>query len=326
MSAINAQLGFGVESVYGTPVTPTRFLEFNSEGIKTQFGRVESAAIRAGSRALRTTNFTTHTEGAAGSISIDVPTKGFGLPLTHMFGTAAIGGVTDSNFTQTFTFGSLTGKMLTAQVNRPFVNATNQPFTFHGGKVAKWEMGCDAEKLLVANIDMDFEDIDTVTALATASYASAPTVFSWAGGTIQIGATQVECSNFKVMVDNKLDIGRRRLRGSTLKKEPLEMDQRECTFSVTLDFTDLAQFNRVASASAAGAIAALNGTFLGQYAHAGATLPQLVLSATSARFDDLSGIEVGGRGPLTQTLTGKILDDGTTSPVICTYRTTDAAA
>jgi hypothetical protein len=325
MSAINAQLGFGVESVYGTPVTPTRFLEFNSESIEPMYGRVESSAIRAGARLMRSTNFTVHPEGAAGSIAFDVPTKGFGLMLANMFGTASIGAAVDANFTQTFNLGPLTGKSLTAQVNRPFVAGTNQPYTFHGGKVVKYKIGCDVQKLLVATLDMDFEEVDTSTALATASYATAPTVFSWAGGIVQIAGVQVECSSFEIAVDNKSDVGRMRMRGNPLKKEPIE-DVREATFSITLDFTDLTQFNRVAAATATNALASINGTWNGQYAHAGTTLPQFTISSNVARFDKIKGIEVSGTGPLSQTLTGKITEDGAVSGIIATYRTTDAAA
>ncbi len=43
-SGLGAQLGLGEESTYGTPVTVTRFLEFNSEGLDADGQRVKPTA------------------------------------------------------------------------------------------------------------------------------------------------------------------------------------------------------------------------------------------------------------------------------------------
>jgi hypothetical protein len=52
-SGLGAQLGIGEESTYNTPVTVTRFLEFNSEGLDADVGIIESRGLGTG-RFLRT--------------------------------------------------------------------------------------------------------------------------------------------------------------------------------------------------------------------------------------------------------------------------------
>ena len=47
-SGLGAQIGFAEESTYGTPVTVTRFLEFNNESVKTELAQVTSMGLGRG--------------------------------------------------------------------------------------------------------------------------------------------------------------------------------------------------------------------------------------------------------------------------------------
>lgn len=326
MTTLNTQLGIVDESTYGTPVTVSRFYEYTSESIQLQTGRTESRGLRTGTRVMRSDRFEPYRIGAAGRVQLEVPTKGFGLMLKHMFGTAAIGSVTDSNYTQTFTIGSLLGDFFTLQVARPFNPAgTVQPFTYHGGKVTDWTLSCDLDGFLTADIGLDFEDEDTSTSLATASYASDWRCFSFVGASATIGGSAIELKNFSVSMNNALNTDRRYLRASALKKEPVEDGMRSVEWSATADFSDLTQYNRFASATRAGALAAIVATFDGPVAHGGTTLPRLEVTIPAARFDAVD-VNVSGPEALMQDMSGVGLFDGTNSAVQVTYRTTDAAA
>lgn len=159
MTTLNTQLGVVDESTYGTPVVVSRFFEYNSEDISPDQGRTESAGLRVGNRTRRADRYEPFRRGAAGSLMFDVPTKGFGFWLKHMLGTVASGTIVDSNYTHTGTEGSLLGKFFTTQLNRPFnPSGTAQAFTYHGGKVADWELSCDLDGVLVASLGCDFED------------------------------------------------------------------------------------------------------------------------------------------------------------------------
>lgn len=325
MTTMNTQFAIVDEVTYGTPVTVTRFYEYDSETIKPQQGRVQSQALRAGNRILRADRFEPFRIGAAGRVRMPVPTKGFGLTLKHMLGSISVGSVSDSNYTQTATPGTLYGKSFTAQLNRPFnPSGTSQPFTYHGGKITGWTLSCDLDGLLVVELDMDFEDEDTSTSLASASYASDFRCFTFAGAELSLGGSAVEVKNISVSMDNALKTDRRYLRSSSLKKEPVENGRRPIEWACTADFADLTHRDRFTSATRAGALAALVATFNGPIAHGGTTLPQLKITLDAARTDDVGGVNVSGPEALEQELTGVGLLD--TTGISIEYRTTDATS
>lgn len=325
MTTMNSQLGVVDESTYGTPVTVTKFFEFNKFDFDPKHGRVESKGMRPSGRTQRSDRFEPYAMGAEVGIELDVPTKGFGFWLKHMLGTVATGTITDSNYTHTGTEGSLLGDFFTCQGNVPLNPAgTNQAVTLHGCKVKNWELGCDVEGVLVASFDVDAEDYDTSTALATASYPSDYRIFSWAAGAITIGGSSVEAYNFKVSCSNELDTERRYLRANPLKKEPVENGMRTYEWSCTVDFSSLTLFDQFRASTRTGTLAAITATFDGPIAHGGATLPQLLVTIPAARIDDPGGPSITGPEALKLDLSGVALWDGTNSPVSIAYRTTDA--
>lgn len=323
MTTMNTQLGVVDESTYGTPVTVTRFFEFNSFDFDGDYGRVESKGMRPSGRTQRSDRWEPYANGATATLGLDIPTKGFGFFLKHMQGAVGTAGPTDSNYVHTGTEGSLTGDFFTTQVNVPLHPAgTNQALTLHGCKISDWEIGCDAEGVLVGSLELDAEDYDTSTGLASASYPSDYRVFSWAGGALTIDAASVEVSNFKVSCSNELDVDRRYLRANPLKKEPIENGMRTYEWSCTADFVDLTQFNRVRSATRLGALGAIVATFDGPVVHAGATLPRFTVTIPAARFDTGTPSISGPEG-IQLDLSGVATWDGTNSPVSLAYRTSD---
>lgn len=323
MSTMLTQLGVKNEVTYGTPLTVDRFFEFNSEGVKLQMGRAQSTGLRSGTRVPRSDRFQPFRIGAAGPISLDVPTKGFGFWLVHMLGTVATVGPTDSNYTHTGTIGSLLGDFFTAQLNRPFnPSGTAQAFTYEGCKVGSWELSCDLDGNLVFTPVLDAEDENTAIGLATAVYSSGFNTMTWAQGQMTIAAVAAEIKNFKVSVDNKLNTNRRYLRNSTLKKEPVESAMRDIKWSATMDFSDLTQYNRFRDALASNALAQIVATWQGPVFHAGATLPSIVVTIPAARFD-AADVNIGGPAELMVNISGVALDNGTNSPISVAYTTTD---
>jgi len=326
MTVLNTQFSTVDESAYGTPVTTTRFWETNGvPDFAPEYGRSQSEGLRTGTRVARSDRFVPYNMGGGGTVEMDVPTIGWSWWLKHLLGTSATGVAADSNTTHTGTVGSLAGDSFTAQVGRAFhPSGTMQPFTYHGGKVTSFELSTDVEGLLVASIDCDFEDVDTATGLAAASYAAGAAVFAWTGAAVTIGGASMELSNFSVSVDNNLKTDRRYLRASALKKEPVEAGMRSIEWSADLDFVDLTQYNRFVSATAAGSLAEIVATWTGPIIHAGATLPQIVVTLPAARFDtvDMST----GADPMTQSVSGVGLFDGTNSPITISYRSSNAVA
>jgi hypothetical protein len=322
---LETQLGVKAESTWGTAVTVDKFFEFNSESINLETGRVESSALRASQRVQRSDRFTPYILGAAGSIELDVLSKGFGFWLEQCLGAIATGTETDSTYTHTGTVGTLLAQGFTLQVNRPFHPAgTNQAFTYEGGKVSKWGFKCSTEGNLVFTADLVFETGLTATALATASYPTGMENLTWAGGAVTVAGTAVPVTEFSVEVDNGLDTARHKLRSSTLRQEPVEAKNREITWSLTADFESLVQYNRVVSTTAAGAVAAIIATWTAPTLAGTTTYPSLTVTIDAARFDEIGDFTATSTDPLMQSLSGRGLYDGTDSPITVAYVSTDA--
>lgn len=321
MTVYDAQIGVAKESVWGTPVTVTKFLEFNSEGIEEDWGRTESAGLHAGVSVQREDRFTPWWRGAEGDIEFDVMTKGFSFWLEHMLGAVATAGPTDSAYTHTGTMGTLDDGF-TCQVYRPYYRTGGQAFTYAGGKVNGWELSNSVEGNLVAKLDLTFAAVSTVTAKATASYPSGMENFSWAGGVVTIGGSSVDVTEISISGDNKLE-GDRYIRGNTAGKEPFSKGLREVAFSIKCDWESMTQYNRVASATAAGAVATIVGTWTGPTLIGTTTYPKVIATIHSARFDEIKNT-VDGPDPLTQELTGVGLGPAAgTTPITIAVTTAD---
>lgn len=324
MSGFLGQLGVVDESTYGTPVTVTRFFEFTSESIVAETGRVESAGIRAGTRALRSDRRVPFISGASGSVEFDVLSKGFGWWLKHMLGSVATTGPAETTvYTHTGTVGDLTGDFFTMQVGVPQIGGgTITPKTAHGGKVKSWELSCKAGETLKFKADLDFEDIEHTTSLATASYPTAMEQLTFIRGLVTVGGVNTDVSSFAVKVDNALKTDRRFLRNNALKKEPVEAGLRQVTCDLELDFDSLTHQNRVLSATASGAQAAVV-LYCEGLGTIGSTLkPKATITVPVVMFDGDTP-NVGGPDVVAQTLKGVGLFDGTNSPISVGYQTLD---
>lgn len=325
MSALDVQLGAGDESAYGTTVTPSRFFDTyrNPDGISAEWGRVDSAGMRPGQRTARSDRFVNYIKAASGDIEVEVLTKGFGFWLKHMMGAVTtVAGAAGEVNTHTATMGDLQGKSFTAQIGRPFnPSGQVQPFTLSGGKITSWELANSVEDFLICTLSCDFQAEDVATPLAAASYPAAAQSLSWVGGSVTIAGTPFDVSEFSLSVNNNMNVDRRYIRGNALKKEPVE-GLREVEFKMTADFNDLTQRARVASATAAGALAEIVGTWTGPVQEGTTTTPLLRVRVPAARFDGFS--VKGGPDPMTQELTGKGLWDGAASTVTIDYLSLDA--
>lgn len=323
MGALDQQVGIVNEVTYGTPVVVTKFYEFNQEAITETEGRTEGDPLRVGTFVKRSDRFTPYFSGAAGNLQMDVLTKGFGYWLQHMLGsTATTGPVETSVYTHTATMADLIGKFFTLQVARPFhPSGTVQAFTYSGGKVSKWQLSNNVDGNLVMDLDVDFQNVATATALAVASYPTAMENFTWAGGVVTVAGANFDITEFSVSGDNGLDVGRRQIRANTLKKEPTG-GRRDLTWSMKADFQDLTQRTLVHAATAAGNLAQIIATWNGPTLLGTTLFPKLTLTIPAARFDVWKAANDKPQG-LDQDLSGVGLYNGTLSPVTIAYSSAD---
>lgn len=320
-SGLSAQLMIAEETTYGTPVTPSRGYEFNSESMTLDIERLESAGLRAGTRVLRSDRWAAGARSVGGTIEMDLQNKSFGLWLKHMFGSLTV--ATPGGATNTRTHTAVPGDIpvgLTVQVGRTSENGTVNPFTYHGCKVASWELDASVGEIGRLTVDLVGEDEDTSTSLATASYASAASLLVFTQATLTVAGSAFHVRSCTLSGDNGLDTDRYRL-GSALRKAPVEAAMREYTGTLDAYFADLTAYNRFVN----GTEAALVLDFVGAEIESGFNFGLEV--TCNVRFDGETP-NVGGPEEIPLALPFKcVSSDGTPGDAItAVYTTTDTAA
>ncbi|MEV4000996.1 phage tail tube protein [Actinomadura sp. NPDC049753] len=254
-SGLDAQLGIAAESVFGTGVTVTRFLEFDNEDLKFMPTWLEGEGLRAGRKFKRASRVSVSRKDVNGKIDIKVPNKGLGLLLKHMIGSsatpAAIGAT--SAYEQIHTPGDMYGKSLTIQVGRPEPGTgTVRPFAYTGCKITQWELTLQDGDHLKLSVTLDGRDEDTTTGLASASYASGVELYNFSHATLKLGGTPATASGktsitggvavaavvnqIQLKGESPMAVDRYGVGNGGLKAEQLENDYPTVTGSLDAEF------------------------------------------------------------------------------------------
>src|SRR4051812_21446007 len=88
-TGIDAQIGYVVETTWGTAVTVTRFLPLVSETLKTEIEALESAGTFAGFQTLASQQWAQGNKTISGDIQHELYDQSFGLLLRAAFGTVS---------------------------------------------------------------------------------------------------------------------------------------------------------------------------------------------------------------------------------------------
>jgi hypothetical protein len=320
---LTTRLCTGVETTYGTPVTPDRFLEFDSEGLERKNEIIRSNALGSGSVNLRRgSRSVVSARWGEGSIDMEVVTNGMGrLFRQFMGGTPTIvqqGGT--AAWLQTHTLGSLLDKSLTIQKQlRDEADAVVGKFTFHGCKFPSAEFKIDKKGKLMLSLAVDAEDVDTSTAAASPSL-TATKVFHYQQGALSIGgvaAAAVQTANIKV--DRKMDTDRYHLGNAGVKAQPLINDFPEITGALSAEFAATTYYDLFA----ADTPVALGLTFTGDVI-SGAYSEVLTIVIPEIRLTGETP-KVGGPGLVIANHPFEAQWDGSSANMVVTYQSTDTA-
>ena len=189
-SILDASLGFGLESTYGTGVTPVRWVEYSLQSMDFKPARKQSTGYRVGARVARSNRRVTVTSEGTGDISLDVLSKGLGLLWQCLMGAGSSTLVSTGVYQQVFTLGD-TFQPFTLQAGVPRLNvdgsATIDPLTYSGCVVPDFELtgGQDTLKLKTS---VDAQSVSTATAYAAPSFTTGATPLHFAGASLYTGA------------------------------------------------------------------------------------------------------------------------------------------
>lgn len=340
-SGLSAQLGFAQESVVGTAVTVTRFLEFNSESLSWEPTFIEGTGLRAGTKHKRAARVVQSRVGASGSVEMDFATRGMGLLVKHMLGsatsTATQQGATTA-YKQIHTPGDFTGLGLTTQVGRPQTDGTVKPFTYNGCKVTGWEFSCSDGELATLSLDMDAWNESTATALATASYTAGSEVFHFAQASVfKIGGTAATASGevsitggtavtsvvrgITISGETPLANERYGLGSSGVKKEQIENDTPTITGSLDTEFTNQAEIYDLFKANTT---TALQLTFVGSQIATTGYYNTLDIVIPALKFKT-APVNVDGPDIVAMSVDFEAYSDGTNAPIQFALTSADTA-
>ena len=317
-SGLAAQLGIGVESTWGTAVTPTRFYEFTDESLSLSIERIESEGLRAGNRVMRSDRYAVGQKAVEGSVSMDMTAENSALLFEHALGDVQTANTSGSVYTHTCTLADPYAKGLTLEVGRPGNDGTVRAFTYNGCKISSFTLSNSVNELLTGEFNFVGKD-ESTGSITSASYPTSQELLSFAGATISVAGSSYECKEASVEVDLGLD-AERYILGSQTINAPVAAAMTEITGSVTAEFKDLTAYNRFVN----NTVAALTLKWEGS-AISGTYKRGITVTLPAVRFDGNTP-NVGGPEILEQELTYKALYNGTDAPITVTVVNTDSTA
>lgn len=154
-TAIDASVGFALETTVGTLATPTRWVEFDTESLKHESGWGEPTGLRVGRKFKRASRLTRTSVTANGSLELHWATRNMGTLVKAMLGSTVTTPtlVTGTAYKQVHQYGDFLGKALTVQVGRPEPSGTIRPFTYKGCKVVGWEIAVSDGEIATLSLD-----------------------------------------------------------------------------------------------------------------------------------------------------------------------------
>lgn len=329
-SGLASSLGIAQETTYGVYAAPSRFHEFDKVDLKKTKNTKQGGGLAAGRYAQLGSRRVVTSEAAAGSFDMEVPNKGMGLLLQHIFGSssAPVQQAATAAYLQTHVFGDNFGKSLTAQLGIPDTTGTVRPYTYKGGKITSAEFTCGVDDLLTCSIELDCQRVTETETLAAPSLLTGVTPFHFGQMSVQIGTYGAETTPVGVKkMSCKIERGQaddRFYAASTtgalpaLKAEPITNDWVKVSGGIDTDFVDKTVFaDRFRDDASASLVWSFTGPLIAStfYQRFTIKLPMIFLDGDTPTVE---GVDV-----VSPTFPYVAQLDGTNPLVTCEYVSTD---
>lgn len=261
MSTADRYFALGVESTYGTSVTPTLFIPATTANIvDPPPAMIDFGGIRYGEYGMNEQDiaFGPRVDGSV-TFESALLQNGFETILAHIFGSISTTSTTPTR-SSALTIASTSGKFMTAQIVKPFHDGTSSLVqTAKGCKFTQASLSMTKGGVVRLSATMDARNVVESVAITTASYSTTSRPFLWhKTSTATIGGTAVECSGWTLDITRPLETNTNSLGTTGLKTEPPNNGQ--TTISVTLNdviFNSTTHYARVVSTASSDRIKAL---------------------------------------------------------------------
>ena len=248
-SGIASQFGLKAESTVGTRAVPDRFLEYVSESLKLDQEYLMSRGLRAGRHTPRR-RFKGR-QSVSGDVVFELAPQSTGLIFKHTLGGVATMGT--NPYTHTFSHGVLDDLGFTVQIAKPDEGGTARPFDIVGAQVTNLKLDAKVGEIVMATLSLYGAHEDRSQSLASASYPSSWTPYTYVHGVLSIAGSEYAATEVSIDIPTGLRTGRHVL-GSTNPERPRKsrsQNTREIGGTIRSDFFDLTAYERAVNQTAA---------------------------------------------------------------------------
>jgi hypothetical protein len=318
----------GVETTYGTGVTPDRFYEFLNETIKRKNNVLQSKGLRPGRHMQRGSRRVIASHDAAGDATLEVATNGFGRQFQQILGgtptfTAGSGG-NAAAITHVYPMGKVAGVSQTLQ--KQLYDAAGNlitTLTYPGSKIMAAEFSISVTAgILQVKLTFDCRDELNSTAAATASYTTTR-LFNFEQGSLSIaGSPVVNILDATIKFENPQDVNRYFLGSAGLKAEPADSDYPKVSGTLAAEIVDESLWTLFKNDTAA----ALSLPFVGGIVPGASTTHESVTFGVPEVHLTGETPTVAGIGVQKVSIPYEGAFDGTDVDATITYVTSDTAA
>jgi hypothetical protein len=257
--ALDHQLGIIAEATYGTPLTPTSFLELDMDRTKHKWDPkvIQGTGMQVGDGGFDRASRSVAVIGqGSGEVGLDYQTRGMGRLIDSFFGNGVSTLVSGTTYQHLFST-ALTGSLLPARtmelgVVRADAAGTVDAYRYAGVTFPKLTIACDTGDICKFTGEFDSKSQARNTSPATPSYPVLSTPFHYGeaiitvGGTIVLPTTTVLASggtavtnarNFSFELDNQADVDDWALGG--IRNQP-RVAKRVSTLAIEARYDDAA--------------------------------------------------------------------------------------
>ena len=238
---VEAWVGVGAESTWGTGVSRTVFTEFLSESLDLKQGREAKPSLRGVSKA----RFVKKKKSVEGGLELQVQANGHEIFFKHILGAVATSGPVSSRYTHAFTLAKALPTGMSIEANRDSAAI--------GGSSSDLYVGCQVSKATFKQTAEDFLNLSlellgkdgSFVAVSTPTFASF-LGFDWEGFTFSLdtgfGYAAIDISELEISIDNGLAGDRYKL-GQVARKGLGRGGHRTITGKLTKEFDSLTERN-----------------------------------------------------------------------------------
>jgi len=333
-SGLGSQAMFGLETTYGTAVTPTVTLEPTSVGLELQVEQMMSEGLRSGLRVQRGDRTVVNRKGVEGSIEMDIVSNALSRWLIQAVGDSRSLGSIKSNpgsgavYLYTMQLGDPASlSSMTIQTGVADVAGNVRRMDATGCYITEFSLSNEIDGILAGSFTVNGRDYTpSASAVTSASYASGTEPLVFTGGAVTIDGSSLPVRSYELSVTHGYDTERYQINSTSLKSRPIINAKDEITLTLEMEFGSesptWATDDFVTKFRAGTKLDDIVGTWTGTTAiesttmpYLKATVPQAVITAATPTVD---GPEIIGLS-----LELMATDNGTDQPLTLEYQSSE---